>query len=514
MTTPRLHHIDALRGLAMVLILPTHALALIGLHSGWDRTEKAIFWTIHAFRLPLFFLVAGFFAALMLQSRGVAGLLRNRIVRIGVPLVVGVALVVPILTLLLRVVSSTPYRSGSDGLIAAVADPQPSYLWFLWYLALLYVIALAARRAVRRHGRFVARMRATSARLLACPPAPLLLALPSAALLYRQPTWLASTPSESFLPSFDLLLYYGVFFAAGWLLFVTPGLRDEIEARPRRYLTYASLALPPALALYLLQGEPAIGQGRWLHLLALVLLSISTWSIVLGLLGLSRRHLSAHNPRLRFWADASYWIYLSHFVPMTALAAVLAAVQMPGAACVALLVLATLGLIYPAYGAFVRHSAIGRVLHAGRGPDQPRRIVQRKTAGVGSGTPAGLIARKRKTWRPGLSRRSRGDLHDRKRRLSSLHSKCEPGRLEKKVNLTRRFVLRFFGCLPMRPFGTFPLADSGAGVAAGFGLTAHSKPPGNCALPTSSGWGSPLPSALPIIATPSTLNAILAPSGE
>jgi len=93
--------------------------------------------------------------------------------------------------------------------------------------------------------------------------------------------------------------------------------------------------------------------------------------------------------------------------------------------------------------------------------------------------------------------------------LSSLHSKCESGWLEEKVNLARRFLVRFFGCFPMRPFG----ACSDAVATTGLGLTAHSKAAASTP-PTSSGWGSPLPSALPIIATPSTLNTIFVPSGE
>jgi len=69
--------------------------------------------------------------------------------------------------------------------------------------------------------------------------------------------------------------------------------------------------------------------------------------------------------------------------------------------------------------------------------------------------------------------------------LSSLHSKREPGRLEEKVNLARRFFVRFLGCLPMRALGAgSPTVDTGA---AAFGLTAHSKAPGNDALPTSRG---------------------------
>lgn len=361
----RLHHLDALRALTMVLILPAHALALIGLRSGWNDTEASIFWTIHVFRLPLFFLVAGFFAALMLDRRGTAALVRNRCVRIGVPFVVGVLLVVPVLSACLYWASAAPNQHGEGSLTAFLTHVQPSYLWFLWYLALLYAAALAVKAGLRLGRLAPPRLGGVSGALLTNPIGVLLLAIPTSLLLYRQPAWMASTPT-SFAPSLDLLAYYGVFFLSGWALFALPGLRPAIEARPGRYGLLALLALPPALALYLTQDDPVIGQGRSFHLLALWLLSIATWSIVLGLLGASRRRLSAHNPRLRFWADASYWIYLSHFVPMAALAAAIFGVGMPDALRVLLLVVATMALIFPAYGAFVRHGVIGRVLHGPR----------------------------------------------------------------------------------------------------------------------------------------------------
>lgn len=383
----RLHHLDALRALAMVLILPVHALALIGLRSGWNDAEAATFWTIHLFRLPLFFLLAGFFGALLLESRGTDALLRNRTIRIGVPLVVGVAAIVPVLSLLLRAASSSPDPALPAGLPGEIADVKPSYLWFLWYLALLYGGVLVGRHALSGR-RVIATVREASARILGSRLAPLLLAVPTALLLYRQPTWMASsTPAESFVPVPDLLAYYAIFFLSGWVLFVTPGLRERIEGRPGHYTVLAAVTLPPALSLYLLQDEPAIGAGRWFHLLALLLLSVATWSIVLGLLGVSRRYLAAHSPRLRLWADASYWIYLSHFVPMAALAAVLLAVQVPETLRFAILVGATLGLVYPAYRAFVRHSAVGRILHGPRPYDSEPRIPGSLTSPAAAAAP-------------------------------------------------------------------------------------------------------------------------------
>ncbi len=361
----RLHHLDALRALTMVLILPAHALAIVGLRGGWNNAEAAVYWTIHVFRLPLFFLVAGFFAALLVEVRGISALLRNRAIRIGVPMLVGIATLVPLITLEVQALSEHPHRPGAAGL-GAFADPHPSFLWFLWYLTLIYAAALVTRRLLAARPKTRDALLGAGSRLMGHSFAPLLLAVPAALLLYKQPTWLAVAPSESFAPQLDLLGYYATFFAAGWWLFAAPDLRERIELRPSRYLTLAAIALPLALALYLLQKNPGLGANRGVHLLALGLLAVATWSLVFGLLGVAKRFGRRPNPTLRYWTDAAYWIYLSHFPVMAAIALAIAAVPMPEAVRLTVLTAATLLVIYPAYGAFVRHTAIGRVLHGPR----------------------------------------------------------------------------------------------------------------------------------------------------
>ncbi|HEU4736821.1 MAG TPA: acyltransferase family protein [Solirubrobacterales bacterium] len=365
MSSERLHHLDALRALTMVLILPAHAVALMGLRGGWNDAEATVYWLIHVFRLPLFFLVAGFFAALLIEARGTGAVVRNRLVRIGVPLVFVVAVVAPVLALLVQGVTTDPHRSGPDSLDAFTAF-QPSYVWFLWYLTMLYALALALRLVLRSSAGMRDWLAQAGARLIPHGIAPVLLAIPCALLLYRQPTWIAEAPGESFLPRLDLLGYYGLFFATGWALFAIRGLREQIELGPGRYGLLAAVSLPPALALFLMQDVAAIGGSRWFHLLALLLLSIATWSLVFALLGLSRRFLPQPSRRLRYWADASYWIYLSHFPVMAAFAIVLFELAMPNSLRLAILVLATLAVVYPAYGVFVRHTAVGRVLHGPR----------------------------------------------------------------------------------------------------------------------------------------------------
>lgn len=375
----RLHHLDALRALTMLLILPAHAIAISGLmNGGWNDPESSLYWSIHVFRLPLFFLVAGFFAALLIEIRGVPALLRNRAIRIGIPLLVGVVAVVPIITLEIQALSEQPHRPGVAGL-GAFLDPHPSFLWFLWYLTLIYAAALLVRALLAvRPGARLSLLNAGS-RLLVHWSAPLLLAIPAGLLLYRQPTWYAAAPSESFVPQFDLLGYYAIFFATGWALFAAPALRESIELRPRRYLAFSAVAFPPALALFLLQQDPALGSRREVHLLALGLLSVATWSLAFGLLGVARRFGEKPNPTLRYWTDAAYWIYLSHFPVMAAIALATVALPMPGALRLIVLSVGTLAVIFPAYGAFVRHTAIGRVLHGPRPRDSRARTRPRLT---------------------------------------------------------------------------------------------------------------------------------------
>ena len=52
---------------------------------------------IHGFRMPLFFLVSGFFTAMMWKKRGTGGLVKQRLLRIGVPLLIGTIIVAPLM---------------------------------------------------------------------------------------------------------------------------------------------------------------------------------------------------------------------------------------------------------------------------------------------------------------------------------------------------------------------------------------------------------------------------------
>ena len=91
----RLHALDHLRATMMWLGIVLHAsIAYMAAPSPlpWHDdlstpVADLLVAVIHAFRMPLFFILAGFFVALLLQQRGLAGMPRHRVRRLGLPTV-------------------------------------------------------------------------------------------------------------------------------------------------------------------------------------------------------------------------------------------------------------------------------------------------------------------------------------------------------------------------------------------------------------------------------------------
>ncbi len=97
----RRHDLDALRSFAMQLGIALHAaLAYVG--AGWvvndtpaSESLGVLVSAIHGFRMPLFFLLSGFFTAMLWQRRGLSGLLTQRTKRILIPLALAGSIIIP-----------------------------------------------------------------------------------------------------------------------------------------------------------------------------------------------------------------------------------------------------------------------------------------------------------------------------------------------------------------------------------------------------------------------------------
>ena len=98
---PRRHDLDALRASAMLLGIVLHA-GLSFTPFPWPvqdarQTEfyGLLFAAIHGFRMPVFFLLSGFFTAMLWRRRGLRSLLSHRLRRVFLPFLLGLFTIVP-----------------------------------------------------------------------------------------------------------------------------------------------------------------------------------------------------------------------------------------------------------------------------------------------------------------------------------------------------------------------------------------------------------------------------------
>ena len=141
--TNRLHSLDFLRAFALLMGVLLHVLMLF--LEPFDGSEprlgaSIIFIWIHTWRMPLFMLLAGFFTALSLSKRDTGNYALNRLIRLGVPLLLlwsaipaideGTSELFKIPELISYIFYDIPFTLRLD------------HLWFLYYLLLFYGVLL------------------------------------------------------------------------------------------------------------------------------------------------------------------------------------------------------------------------------------------------------------------------------------------------------------------------------------------------------------------------------------
>jgi peptidoglycan/LPS O-acetylase OafA/YrhL len=120
-STTRRHDLDALRAVAMLLGIALHA-ALAYAEIPWvvqDSQKNELFGrffvAVHGFRMPLFFLVSGFFTAMLWRKRGLNALIKHRAKRILLPCLLGLVTIVPAMAWVSVQANQLPVAVGGTG---------------------------------------------------------------------------------------------------------------------------------------------------------------------------------------------------------------------------------------------------------------------------------------------------------------------------------------------------------------------------------------------------------------
>jgi len=328
-------------------------------------------WFLHMFRMPLFFMVAGYFAALLVARRGIGGLFRNRCARVLLPLPLFLPLVLFSMHWLTvqaagNVIHPSPALAWVRGYIAQhgalPAMPGWAHLWFLFYLMLFTVLLwVASALAPGRIGNRIASLH--PAWLVAFVPALLAPALASIGIPWPAP--------EFVLPALWALAFFGVYFAMGYQLFHRSDMLDRL--RPLSPVLLIGAVIAYALLFWSTDGFAAARPASPRHALhALLEACAGCWMTVWCLLA-ARRWLAGPSAPMRWLADASYWVYLAHLPLLLAIQYRLLDVQLHWSAKFAIATLSTLAVSFASYQLLVRHTPVGRLLNGKqqgkRGPE-------------------------------------------------------------------------------------------------------------------------------------------------
>ena len=355
-TGTRLNDLDALRAFAMLLGVVLHAVLFLlpgaefwPVHDKWGYTVEPaknpygyLVAVIHGFRMPLFFLLSGFFSGMLWQSLGLHRLWRHRIKRIGLPLLLGMFTVVPGTVWLFVGSQFKPWYLPFAWMGGF------AHLWFLWHLLLMApVLIIAARVGLEfRHSLWWLLM-------------PLVL-VPQH--LMHEPVFGADRPL-GLMPSPQVFAYYLIFFLFGVFFY-----RRKIAVR-----RWWSAGLIPALILifpaglaFLHAGPSPSGETEWTRGAATVLRVAFTWVTCFGLMGLFRWVAARERFWVRYVSDASYWMYLWHLPLVIGGQMLVVNWHINVHLKVALICTAVAGILLVVYQLGVRYTLVGTMLNGPR----------------------------------------------------------------------------------------------------------------------------------------------------
>ena len=394
----RFHDLDALRASALLLGVFFHiaesycpgrySWAIVDSHAHrlFDMFQN----TCHNFRMQLFFVIAGFFAHLLFQKRGVASYAINRSTRILLPLL----LFWPILTTIINSLwfwgakvgnrlTEAGFPESTHGLapwkigIGMWGDPgtivehfSTLHLWFLYYLVLFYVFTIViwalARLFPLVSGKLSGFCDRSFSKLVSSRFNILLFSLVFLGCMWQMKGWTVDTPNQSLIPLRGPTLLYGLCFFLGWFLHRNYDLIDRFTKSWPIKLALATVIISTIFWMGDIVRYFAVGDKLPLYAWRVIyfgLYSCSMIMFIMGFMGLFRKCCSGKSATWRYVADSSYWIYILHIPVVAALDIVVAPLDYPALLKYGVECAIAFPILFLTYHFLVRSTIIGSLLN-------------------------------------------------------------------------------------------------------------------------------------------------------
>jgi len=382
MSSQRLHYMDNLRALAMTLGIFFHAAIAYNpmMENLWLAASREqsialeIFaWFTHLFRMPLFFVIAGFFALLLIEKRGINGFAINRAKRIVMPFFIFMPLIIlsvfaTVGWAIENIQNLTPMMQFIKMLAANPDAPKMPFstmhLWFLFNLSLFCLMAILLAKVNFQQSLFFRLFHNPIFVLLFFP----LLLIPAMA---SQP--MPFPAAERIYPELWSFGFYGMFFIFGMALNKAENLLDKLEEYVPLLLVigvigygYLYAQMPKTITIEDM-GKAVNGMAfSWQHFTHAVLEAYVSVYMTIVCLTVGRKFLNRQNELLRYISDSSYWVYIIHLPVLFYLQFILLDVNYGAWIEFAISSLGTMAIGMISYKLLVRRTPIGILLNGKR----------------------------------------------------------------------------------------------------------------------------------------------------
>ncbi len=370
----RIHGLDAYRAVLMMLGVVLHAAEpflefmtasrpdLIQYQGQFNTSEGSetligfLYFCVRTFRMPAFFLLAGYFMALLWEQRGPKATLKNRLERIYLPFGVFILLFG---LLELGDKGITPDAEGW-GLLAQFFPGSTWHLWFLYTLmGLIPVVSLLAWV----QGRLQLELVRSKAWLkwsfeTTGPFIGIYLGLNQ--ILMHSLRIVVAPVSGAWMPDPTTLIYYFCYFIWGWCLYAVKVDLHATKAHAGKFV------LAGLFFAWLYQGVLLEDPEPMKRLNHVNCMSLALICLMRGLMGLFLRWVPTFSSGWRYASDASYWVYLSHLFIAYALPTLWMGSETPALLLYLANVALTLVICFTTYDLFVRSTFVGRFLNGRR----------------------------------------------------------------------------------------------------------------------------------------------------
>lgn len=327
MSNKRLYYIDNLRIFLISLVILLHLNITYGAPGDWYYNEseaglpEVIFQSMfnitnQAYFMGMFFFISAFFTAASLKRKSTGQFIKDRLVRLGIPLLVFYFFLNP----LSNYIHYHFIQKSDLGFIDFLTNPDAwgfGPMWFVETLLLFTFVYLLVRK-------FNWKVRIPFPGMLPLVTAAMAIGLSQYIIRIWLPTGWSLTGTGLQFPFFVqyiLMLIFGVVaYENNWL--------DAIEFKSaKRWFIFAQLMiwvlLPAVLYVGGKDAGPAVfgGNGTWQSFVFSMWEQVVGMAMIIGLLGIAKKYCNKQGTFAKELSDSAYGVYIIHTPLIIGLAA-------------------------------------------------------------------------------------------------------------------------------------------------------------------------------------------------